>query len=295
MHIGIVTAMLRWAPGLVDQLVWARDNGFEGVELSCWHSAPVGFDGLWAHRWDAADDYLRQLDSIVQDFERITLHASFFHAYDPTYGTFHPLWRQSALDEVRYALGLAARFGGRVVTCHPNGLIHGKSEDERRASFCDAVIQLDGMAREYDVWVGLEAIQYLLPLEYCRLLADIPTTRVGLTLDLGHAHLNQTPPPLCMHAFDGPAYRAFGSVAGFIREMSPLIRHVHIHDSNGTVSHLPLGTGRADLAGCVSALRETGYDGVISLEAEGSAQQQLAYRELVQQWIAGTSAVTGNA
>jgi sugar phosphate isomerase/epimerase len=294
MYIGIVTAMMRWEPSLLDQLVWARDNGFDCIELSCWHSAPAGFDGLWAHRWDVTDGYLRQLDSVLQDFERINLHASFFHAYDPTYCTFHPMWRQSALDEMRYALGLAGRFGGRVVTCHPNGLIHGKTEDERRASFLDAVAQLDDMAREQNVWVGLEAIQYLLPLEYCRMLMDAHTTHIGLTLDIGHAHLNETAPPLCMHSFDGPAYRAFGSVANFIREMSPLIRHVHIHDSDGTVSHLPLGTGRADLVGCVSALQEARYAGVISLEAEGPAQQQLTYREMVQQWIADAAAVTRN-
>lgn len=286
MQIGIVTAMIRWEPGLLEQIAWARRCGFECIELSCWHTAPASFDGLWAHRWDQSDDYLSQVQAATRGFKQINLHASFFHAYDPTYCTFHPLWREAALDEIECALKLAARLGAQVVTCHPNGLIHGKTEEKRRASFLDALVRLNGVAAELDVCLGVETIQYLLPLEYCHILTGLDLSHVALTLDLGHAHLYQTAPPLSMHSFEGPAYKAFGSVANFIRQMSPFIRHVHLHDSDGKTSHLPPGTGCADLSGCIAALQAAGYQGFVALEAEGSAEQQRAYRTMVERWIA---------
>lgn len=286
MDIGIVTAMLRWEPGLLEQMAWAQQHGFECIELSCWHTAPDTFDGLWAHRWDGNDDYLRQVATATQTFNRVNLHASFFHAYDPTYCTFHPLWRESAIDEVLYALKVAARIGGRVVTCHPNGLIHGKTECERRNSFQAALVRLNDLAAERDVLIGVEAIQFLLPLEYCKMVAELGLSHVGLTLDLGHAHLRDTHAPLSMHRFEGAAFAAFGSVANFIAEMAPWIKHVHLHDSDGAKSHLPLGEGHANLCEAVVALKATGYDGFISVEAEGTPEQQISYRDMVRNWLA---------
>jgi len=286
MDIGIVTAMLRWEPGLLEQVAWAQQHGFECIELSCWHTAPDMFDGLWAHRWDGNDGYLRQVAAATKTFNRVNLHASFFHAYDPTYCTFHPLWRESAIDEVHHALQMAASLRARAVTCHPNGLIHGKTEYQRRTSFRAALVRINDLAAERDVLVGVEAIQFLLPLEYCRIIAELDLSHVGLTLDLGHAHLRDTQAPLSMHRFDGPAYASFGSVANFIHEMAPWIRHVHLHDSNGEKSHLPLGEGHANLREAVAALKVTGYDGFISVEAEGTPAQQLSYRDTVRKWIA---------
>lgn len=284
MRLGVVTAMLRWLSGIERQLAWAHDAGFQSVELSCWHTAPYDFDGLWARRRQPATVVGRDLAPSLEGIEGRNVHASFFHAYDPTYGTFHPLFREAAIEEIEYALDLARAIGARVVTCHPNGLIHGRGDAERRASFVDAVERIEGMAAERGVRVGLEAIQYLLPLERCELLRELGLEHVGITLDVGHAHLRCGSPPLCMHPFEGRAYAHYGSVTAFIERMMPLIVHVHLHDCDGDHSHLALGDGDAPLETIVHALVQNGYDGDLSIEAEGDERQQRAFLDTVRGW-----------
>jgi sugar phosphate isomerase/epimerase len=286
MRLGVVTAMLRWLPGIESQLGWAKAAGFESVELSCWHTAPDGFDGLWARRRQSAAEVAGELAPALVGIAGRNVHASFFHAYDPTYCTFHPLFREAAIDEIGYALELAAAIGAGVVTCHPNGLIHGRGEAERRASFLDAVERLERMAAERGVRVGIEAIQYLLPLERCELLLDLGLEHVGLTIDLGHAHLRCGRPPLCMNPFEGRAYTAYGSVAAFIDRLLPLIVHVHLHDCDGDTSHLALGDGDAPLQACLDALVRNAYGGDLSIEAEGDERQQRAFLDTVRSWLA---------
>lgn len=285
MDLGVVTAMLRWLPSIEAQIAWAKEEGFEAVELSLWHTAPVSFQGLWARRKRPVAEVAAGLLPLLEGLGTRHLHASFFHAYDPTYATFHPLFREAAIDEVGHALELAAAIGASVVTCHPNGLIHGRSEAERSQSFLAALQRLDAMAERQGVRVGVEAIQFLLPLEWCELVRDAGLRHVGLTLDLGHAHLRAGPPPLCMHPFEGHAFDRYGSVAGFIDAMAEQIVHVHLHDSDGEHSHLPLGAGSAPLRDCLMALRANGYRGTVSIEAEGDEGEQRRFLRTVRGWL----------
>lgn len=286
MRLGVVSAMLRWLPSIEAQIEWTTAAGFDAIELSCWHSAPPEFDGLWARRKLPPLEVAAALEPRLTGVPERHLHASFFHAYDPTYATFHPLFREAAIDEAAYALELAAALGAKVVTVHPNGLVHGRGERERRASFVDAVERLERIAEQHGVKVGLEAIQYLLPLQRCDLLRDLGLRWVGLTLDLGHAHLRCVAPPLCMVPFGGRAFDAYGSVAGFIDAMASSIVHVHLHDCDGATSHLPIGAGDAALRDCVHALVRHGYAGAVSIEAEGDGAAQASYLRTVRGWVA---------
>lgn len=286
MRLGVVSAMLRWLPSIEAQIEWTEEAGFDAIELSCWHTAPPSFDGLWVRRKQPVEALAAALAPRLVGLPVRHLHASFFHAFDPTYGTFHPLFREAAIDEVAYACELAAALGATVVTVHPNGFVHGRSEDERRASFLEAVLRLEAIAAQHGVRVGVEAIQFLLPLERCELLRELDLRHVGVTLDLGHAHLRCVAPPLCMVPFEGRAFDAYGSVAAFIDALAPSIAHVHLHDSDGATSHLPLGDGDAPLRACVEALERVGYAGTVSIEAEGDAPAQRRYLRTVREWVA---------
>ncbi|WJH32517.1 sugar phosphate isomerase/epimerase [Paenibacillus sp. CC-CFT747] len=55
-----------------------------------------------------------------------------------------------------------------------------------------------------------------------------------------------------------------------IRQLKGQLLHVHLKDVRevGTHHSVPLRQGVADIAGCVDALREIGYEGTISIEQE---------------------------
>jgi sugar phosphate isomerase/epimerase len=86
--------------------------------------------------------------------------------------------------------------------------------------------------------------------ELAELLDPVPT--LGLHLDIGHANLQ-----VDYNTTDELVARFRGRVA-----------HVHLHDNNGGTGdlHLPLGAGRIDYVKHLRALKQSGYDGTITLE-----------------------------
>jgi sugar phosphate isomerase/epimerase len=98
-------------------------------------------------------------------------------------------------------------------------------------------------------------------LQLSQLLDPIP--ELGLHLDIGHANLrvprNTTDEIL----------RAYGS----------RLRHVHLHDNKGGDAdlHLPLGCGTLNVHHQIELLRETGYDGTITLEVFSDDKHYLVY------------------
>jgi len=273
MIVGIVSAMIRWEPNLKKQLLWAANHGFASIELSC-RSWQHQIEGLWHKRWDPVDVIVREYRSFLTPFKNINLHASFFFTYDEVYVSPHPLCQAIYLDEVRWACEIAAQIGARVVTCHSGWLVHGKTEEQRERSFLEGVQQLNEVAVKYNVFIALETVEYLLPLEYCGLLTRINAPNVGLTLDIGHAH-RTCPVGMPVHLFSKPAYAAFGTIENFIWTFRDKIVHVHVHDCNGMESHLSLGTGNVDFAAILRTLKAIDYSGVLSLEFEGDETVQL--------------------
>lgn len=78
---------------------------------------------------------------------------------------------------------------------------------------------------------------------------------LGLTLDLGHGQLLSK------------EHTAFG----FIRTFPERIKHIHLHDNRGGISHnddlhLPIGEGTIDFATIFKWLREINYKGTITME-----------------------------
>jgi sugar phosphate isomerase/epimerase len=73
-----------------------------------------------------------------------------------------------------------------------------------------------------------------------------------LTLDIAHAHIG------CR---DG------ARALEFIQRFGKRIGHIHVSDNRlKQDDHLPLGAGSIDLQGIVSALKQSGYDGTVTLE-----------------------------
>ena len=64
--------------------------------------------------------------------------------------------------------------------------------------------------------------------------------------------------------------------------MAGLIEHVHLSDCDGRVhGDLPPGRGVTPIGDYLAAIRDTGYDGVVSIELEYSPQP-----ERIVEWVA---------
>lgn len=86
---------------------------------------------------------------------------------------------------------------------------------------------------------------------------------LGLHLDIGHANLLVSE----------------NTTQAILAAFSSRLRHVHLHDNKGGAAdlHLPLGAGTLDVASCVRALKSSGYDGTITLEAFSQDRTYVAH------------------
>lgn len=80
---------------------------------------------------------------------------------------------------------------------------------------------------------------------------------IGLAFDVGHANLNQ-------------------QIQGFLTSFSEKIVHVHTHDNRGKEDeHLGVGRGSINWASVAEAVKEIGYDGIITVESVEHVEESL--------------------
>jgi len=90
----------------------------------------------------------------------------------------------------------------------------------------------------------------------------LPDT-VRANCDISHLHLVRTPP-------------------AEVARLAGRIEHVHVSDCDGQVhGDLPPGRGVTPIADYLAAIRDTGYDGVVSIELEYSPEP-----ERIVEWVA---------
>ena len=85
--------------------------------------------------------------------------------------------------------------------------------------------------------------------DYDRILGDINTPKVGITIDVGHFHSAGVDWQALIHAYPDRIF------------------NVHLKDHVGTQS-VPLGAGEIDLRGLIEALHAIDYSGALAVELE---------------------------
>ena len=82
---------------------------------------------------------------------------------------------------------------------------------------------------------------------------------VGIALDVGHSNI-------------------IGENLAFVREFGDRIVHVHAHDNMGDWdTHLEVGKGTVDWHSFLSALRDVGYSGAVSVESTSGVGESVRY------------------
>lgn len=200
--------------------------------------------------------------------------------YLPIASSFESL-RHAALDELKRAAELFAQLGAKWMNLHPDG--HAPFIDEATIfqRNMDSLAAIAAFAKTLGVGVMLENVpgRFNSVAQLDPIFRAVP--EAGLHLDIGHSNLSVE----------------HNTAGELIARFSDRLAHVHLHDNRGGHAdlHLALGMGNMDVPHHVRVLRESGYDGTITLEVFSKDRHFLAYSRdrLREYWNTAAPAATG--
>jgi sugar phosphate isomerase/epimerase len=189
------------------------------------------------------------------------INAFMMHAVnDRRQKYWHPSWiepdahyRQVRIDHTKRALSLAKELGARCITTEPGGPLEGRSWGECLTLFVEMLKPVVEHAEKEQVLLLVEPEPDLLietADQYLEFASKIQSPYLGLNFDIGHSYCVKDDP------------------ADTVRRLAKLIRHVHLEDIAPTRVHHHLipGEGAIDFGATISALKEVGYDGWVTVE-----------------------------
>jgi D-psicose/D-tagatose/L-ribulose 3-epimerase len=233
-----------------------RDTRF-GLEKT----KEIGFDtvDIFTDPLDIDDDERRLIRDVCEELELpiVSLCCVALGLVD-----FNPSVRRFHVDRCRRFLDLTAELGGSNLL-----LVLGEYVWQQHGVAC--VQQLGEHAASLGLRIAIELEPFRLSLvnsidTMLQFLGDVGQPDVvRANCDISHLHLVHTPP------------------ADVVR-LAGTIEHVHLSDCDGQVhGDLPPGRGVTPIADYLQAIRDTGYDGVVSLELEYSPEP-----DRIVEWVA---------
>lgn len=185
---------------------------------------------------------------------------------------FNPSVRRFHIDRCRRYLDLLAELGGSNLLLVLGEYVWQQEvipPAEQWRDGVESVQRLGEHAASLGVKIAIELEPFRLSLvnsvdSMLRFLDDVGQPDVvRANCDISHLHLVHTPP-------------------AEVARLTGRIEHVHLSDCDGQVhGDLPPGRGVTPIAEYVAAIRDTGYDGVVSLELEYSPEP-----ERIVEWVA---------
>jgi len=236
---------------------------------------------------DTESEYYKKKDEsflLAVNAKRKELKSAGIEVYQ-----IHGPWRvpQDATDEDRAerfekmtkAMVIAKYLGAKYMAVHPLMPYGADSPDNPEEIYAinkKYYTALANVAKNLGVTVCLENMPFRnFPLSSPRALGDfirdIGSESLKMCFDTGHANMFE------------------GSVGDMLREVSDLVKILHLHDNLGDEdSHLPLYEGNIDWADFAEALFDIGFDGPVSLECspvrdvdfETLSKEEILKREL---------------
>lgn len=219
-----------------EEIAWAARNGFEFLDLS------LEPDLCLPERIDPR--------SIRAALDKHGIGVVGHMAWFLPIGSPLPSLRQAGVEAAAAAVRAFGRIDIPTGTIHTHWPSHLFTIEEGIAFQVESLKALVLIARESGVTLMLEpaASWCDVPDHIEAILQNVP--ELALHLDLGHCNLNGFKPP------------------HWIRRFAAKTFHVHAHDNNGREdAHLPPGTGSVDWKDTILALKDTGYDGTITIES----------------------------
>lgn len=233
--------------------------------------AAIGFQGLELladapHAWPAGllPQTAAAIRGIIESsgLEIANINAFMMNAVaDPRQPYWHPSWiepsaeyRAIRREHTKRAIELAAALGAPGLQTEPGGPIPpGYSRRHALQIFYDELMPCVEIAEGRNVNLLIEPEPGLLiehPEQYLEFAERVGSPRLGLNFDIGHFFCVGEEP------------------ARWVPLLASHTRHYHIEDipPDRRHSHLVPGRGAIDLAAVLRAIRETGYQGWITVE-----------------------------
>ena len=244
----IIGAMNNPHKKLVDEIHLFGEMNFDYLELTIEHphARPEFIEKNKKEILDAVQSY--NLGIIAH----LPWYFSLAHPYERIEKAVH--------TEFISAFRTASLMGAKKITLHTETM--SPSIQSRESHVEGTVRSLKVLHREatnmgLDLLIeNLDAKSFSIK-EFSRLFSEVD---MGMTFDIGHANTAR-----------GEGYE------NYLRNFSPRIRHVHLHDNFGqNDDHLPLGAGKMDVKKVVDTLKSK-YDGSITLEVHSEDRHYLEY------------------
>jgi len=229
--------------------------GYAGVEIMA--DVPHAWPAyLLPEQKQAIRDALTQNRLQIANVNAFMMHA----VNDRRQKYWHPSWiepdanyRQVRIDHTKRALTMAKELGAPCITTEPGGPLEGRTWNECLKLFVEMLKPVVEHAEKEGVLLLVEPEPDLLietADQYLEFAQHFTSPYLGLNFDIGHSY--------CVS--DDPA--------ATIRRLGPLIRHVHLEDIAATRVHHHLipGEGVIDFASALTALKDVGYDGWVTIE-----------------------------
>ena len=182
--------------------------------------------------------------------------------------------RGMALDLFRRTLDVFAAASVELVNVHPDYRVPLHSAEQVRRMNAESIGTLTRDAAERGIRLMVENVDRMFSdVDELRVVLDAAPT-AGFHLDVGHANLRLGP---------NQPNRTKDLLAAF----SGRLTHVHVSDNRGGGDdlHLPLGAGTIDWRAAARALKDSGYDGTVTLEVFSREREHLRVsRRLWLQW-----------
>ncbi len=262
---------------LLDAIDLLAKIGYSGIAITLDHNTLMPSDSRIDSQADWFAEYLRghEFRCVVETGARYLLDPEVKH--EPTLVTADEVGRGLRVRFLCQAIDIAARLGADCVSLWSGILRDGANEREAMQRLAVGVGNVLEYADRAGVRLGFEPepgmfIDTLV--RYGDLLEEldrrrIDTSRLGLTIDIGHLHCQGELP-----------------IGEQIRSWADRLANVHIEDMrSGVHEHLMFGEGEIDFRPVIAALAEIGYAGLLGVELsrhshEGPAAARQAYNYL---------------
>ena len=253
MQIGMMNDPKR---DVLEETRWAAANGFEFLDLTI----------------EGPQAALDQIDpqAIRQLLDAAGMGAVGHTAWFLPFASPVERVRHAAVEEVAAALPAFAEVGAQMVNVHIAKGIgsfgHASMTGLNGASFAE----LAELAAPHGIRMMVEhPPEASLSIGDIRVILDADA-RLGFHLDVGHANVGGD------------------RLEGLLKAFGARLCHVHLSDNRGRGDdHMPLGAGRIDWPRAIGLLRQSGYDGTITLEVFATDRDYLLWSaEKVRKWWA---------
>lgn len=229
--------------------------GYRGIEIMA--DVPHAWPAyLLPEQKQAIRESLAANNLAISNINSFMMHA----VNDPRQKYWHPSWiepdrhyRQIRIDHTKRALTLAKELGAACITTEPGGPLEGRKWAECLALFIEMLKPVVEHAEKEQVQLLVEPEPDLLietADQYLEFASKIQSPYLGLNFDIGHFYCVKDEPAPTVH------------------KLKDHIRHVHLEDIAATRVHHHLipGEGVIDFGSTLTALKDVGYDGWVTIE-----------------------------